>query len=91
MLFTECSDLSLSYGIETHVKMKEDINTMCNLSDIIEERGIEKGIEKGIEQGEGLLAKLMSILFKEGLMSEAQKAAEDETVRQELYKKYKLI
>ena len=27
---------------------------MCNLSDLIEERGIEKGIEKGIEQGDRL-------------------------------------
>ena len=24
---------------------------MCNLADLVEERGIEKGIEKGIEQG----------------------------------------
>ncbi len=27
---------------------------MCNLSDLIEERGIEKGIAQGIEQGDRL-------------------------------------
>ena len=35
---------------------------MCNLSDLIEERGIEKGIEQGIEQGDRL--RLMSQIKK---------------------------
>ena len=39
------------YGIETSVEVKEVLNTMCNLSDLIEERGIERGIEQGIERG----------------------------------------
>jgi len=35
------------YGIAT-TQLREEMSTMCNLSDLIEERGIEKGIEKGI-------------------------------------------
>ena len=29
----------------------KDVDEMCNLSDGIEERGIEKGIKKGMERG----------------------------------------
>ena len=43
--------LEREYNIETTVKRKEEINSMCNLSDLIEERGIRKGVEQGIEQG----------------------------------------
>lgn len=48
---------------------------MCNLSDLIEERGIEKGIEKGIEQGK--LTTLIA-LVQDGLISieEAAKRAD---------------
>lgn len=40
--------LNDSYGIKATREVKEGIKNMCNLSDAIEERGIEKGIEKGI-------------------------------------------
>lgn len=33
------------YGIETTTQLKEGLSKMCNLSDMIEEKGIEKGIE----------------------------------------------
>ena len=42
------------YGIETTVELEGGLREMCNLSDLIEERGIAKGIEKGIEKGERL-------------------------------------
>ena len=35
------------YGIETTVELEGGLREMCNLSDLIEERGIAKGIEKG--------------------------------------------
>ena len=49
---------------EFDIKMDDDMKgawrTMCNLSDLIEERGIEKGIEKGIERGQlTLLSRLI--------------------------------
>lgn len=43
--------LSKEYGIETFVEVKEALNTMCNLGDLIEEKAIERGIKRGIEQG----------------------------------------
>lgn len=38
--------LSSHFGIETSVEVKEVLDNMCNLSDYIENKGIEKGIEK---------------------------------------------
>ena len=42
--------LSKEYGIETSVEVKEGLNTMCNLSDLIEEKGIKRGIERDVEK-----------------------------------------
>ena len=39
------------YDMKMTIELKEGIENMCNLSDLIEERGIRKGIEQGIEQG----------------------------------------
>ncbi len=36
-----------NYGIKTTVELEGGLREMCNLSDLIEERGIEKGIERG--------------------------------------------
>ena len=36
------------YGINVEEKFREDVSDMCNLSQSIEEKGIEKGIEKGM-------------------------------------------
>ena len=41
--------LSDEYDIETSKELEGGLRQMCNLSDLVEERGIEKGIEKGIE------------------------------------------
>lgn len=41
--------LNNRYGIAATLEMKEDMRKMCNLSDLIEERGIERGIDQGIE------------------------------------------
>ena len=39
------------HGIEMTTSLEEEVDTMCNLSEGIEERGIEKGIKQGIEKG----------------------------------------
>lgn len=44
-----------------------------------------------IAQGENKLAKLISLLLQKGLTSEAEKAANDEKARQEMYQKYGII
>lgn len=45
------SSLHKDYGMETSKNLEAEVRSMCNLSDLIEERGIEKGIEQGIAQG----------------------------------------
>lgn len=44
--------LEKDYGVETTREMKEGVNRMCNLSDAIEERGIQCGIQQGMQRGE---------------------------------------
>lgn len=39
------------YDIDLTAKGKEDVTTMCNLSEGLYERAMEKGLEKGIEKG----------------------------------------
>ena len=43
--------LSNKYGLEMTKKIEEGVKKMCNLSDLIEEQGIQQGIQKGLEQG----------------------------------------
>ena len=43
--------LSKEYGIKMDDNMKEEARYMCNLSDLVEERGIRKGMEQGLAQG----------------------------------------
>ncbi len=53
--------LAEDFDIAATVEIKEDMRNMCNLSDLIEERGIKKGMEQGIEQG----AKALLEAYKE--------------------------
>ena len=39
------------FNIQTDELFVKEVQEMCNLSDLIEERGIKKGIKKGVEQG----------------------------------------
>lgn len=51
---------------------------------------IQNAQEEGLEKGKNRLAQLMNILFKEGLVKEAQQATLDPIFRKDLYKKYHL-
>ena len=42
--------LSEKYGLIMNTDTEGRINTMCNLSEVLLEKGVEKGIEKGIEK-----------------------------------------
>ena len=44
--------LSEKYNIAMTAEMESEVRSMCNLSTVIENKGIEKGIEKGIDIGE---------------------------------------
>ena len=39
------------FGIEMTTDLEQEVDIMCNLSEGIEQRGIEKGRQQGIEQG----------------------------------------
>ncbi|MBQ8549382.1 MAG: hypothetical protein IJ427_12860 [Lachnospiraceae bacterium] len=64
------------YHIETTVEMEGGLREMCNLSDLIEERGIEKGIAQGIEQGDRL--RLLSLIQKKLVKGKSLEQIADE-------------
>ncbi len=39
------------YKMEMEVEIREALNTMCNLSELIEERGMRKGMRRGMRRG----------------------------------------
>ena len=43
--------LEEKYDMKMTTELERRLGSMCNLSDVVEERGIKKGIEKGIEKG----------------------------------------
>ena len=43
--------LQKTYGILMEKEIDQEVMTMCNFSDFIEQRGIEKGLEQGLEKG----------------------------------------
>lgn len=69
--------LEEKHHISMHDEMKKEVNVMCNLSDLVEERGIEKGIEKGIEL-------VVKALLKNGKVSDADIAEAAEISMEQL-------
>lgn len=69
-----------NYGIETTVELEGGLREMCNLSNLIEERGIEKGIEKGIEQGieQGDRRRLLTLIQKKLVKGKSLEQIADE-------------
>lgn len=70
--------------------------SMCELLDKIENRGIEFGKKEGrlegrLEgrfEGESRMSKLFLILMKEGKITEAKRAAEEDEFREKMFKEY---
>ena len=48
---TKKRTLESDYGLPMSQQLEMEVAAMCNLSDIVEERGIEIGKAQGIEQG----------------------------------------
>ena len=84
------------YGIPMKQEIERRVNTMCNLSEAIEERGIERGIEQGMEQGieqgmergEDKMARLIAVLSKEQDFTMITRVSTDVELRKKLYKQY---
>ena len=59
------------YGITMSEETERRLNTMCNLSEVVLERGIEEGIEQGIKQGiEQGQRQLIEKMLKKGKTAE---------------------
>lgn len=80
-------------GIRKYVDMdknpevEEEVVRMSGMGQTIYDNALLKGEKKG----ENRLAKLMSYLFSQGKVKEAELAATNETARKEMYKKYNII
>ena len=66
--------LEEQYGIQMTERIERSLAGMCNLSDLIYDRGVEKGLEQGLEQGreETRIIMLQMFLGKGGTEEEAK-------------------
>ena len=75
--------------------MTKEARYMCEVLDIIENRGIEKGLEQGLEKGrqEGadMVSKLNELLLNEGNIDKLRRANTDKNYRHKLLKEYKIL
>ena len=60
---------------------------MCNLSDLIEEQGIQQGEQRGIE----VMAQLSVELAEDGRVTEISRAASDKAYFEQLLKDYGIV
>ena len=86
------SILEEEYNIPMTKNMERMAVEMCNLSDLIEERGIRRGIQQGIQQGEQqgmeIMAQLSVRLAEDGRITEISRAASDRKYLEQLLKEY---
>lgn len=52
------------------------------------QQGMAQGMRQGVEKGANQMGRLMTLLLQSGKIEEAAKAAQDEKVRQRLYREY---
>lgn len=81
--------LETEYQIPIENGIGEDVRTMCNLSEGIEEKGIAKGMEQGLAQGrkegreqgqEAAEKKIILNMSRQGFTSEQIAAATEKTI-----------
>ena len=70
--------LEKEFGMRITEEVKKGADSMCNISDLIE------------EQAEKRFGQLISALLKDGLTEVVERVAVDEEVRAEYYKKYNI-
>ncbi len=60
--------LEEDYNFVTSIEVEGGLRQMCNLSDLVEERGIKKGLEQGLEQGRREKVEAFLGLVRDGLL-----------------------
>ena len=78
--------LEEEYDIIMDKDMEGRLRQMCNLSDLIEERGIERGLAQGMERGESRMSRLMAVLADAGRLEDIRRACADRAFRERLYR-----
>ena len=63
---------------------------MCNLSDAIEERGIQKGMQKGMQKGEQRVNLLIQALIENSRFDEIGRAVKDSRYQKKLFQEFQL-
>lgn len=74
--------LADDYNIHMSKEMEREVSEMCNLADVIEEKGIEKGADR--------LAELINILLEDGRIDDVAKVSADKKFRETLYKEFEI-
>ena len=74
------------YGLIMNDETGRRLDVMCNLSEVV----MEKGIEKGIEKGETRLNNLYRLLMEQNRIDDLQKAIANEEYRSTLYAEFNL-
>ena len=70
-----------------HIRWRKEYMTLLER----DEQMREEGRKEGLKEGEDLMAKLISLLLADGLVSDVEKAAADPNVRDALLRKYHLV
>ena len=78
---------------------EKEAKYMCEVLDIIENRGIEKalekglaeGLEKGRQEGADMVSKLNELLLNEGNIDKLRKANTDKDYRYKLLREYNIL
>ena len=80
--------LQNDYGIATSIELEGGLNQMCNLSDLIEERGIQKGKALGRTEGltEGRTEGLKALIATLKTLISDEEVLYQTVIQQEVYK-----
>ena len=78
--------LEEQYGLVMNDETGRRLDVMCNLSEVV----MEKGIEKGIQKGETRINNLYRQLVEQNRLGDLQRAIEDEEYRLALYAEFNL-
>ena len=70
---------------------EKEARYMCEVLDIIENRGIEKGLKQGRQEGADMVSKLNELLLNEGNIDKLRRANTDKNYRHKLLKEYKIL
>ncbi|MCD8179367.1 MAG: hypothetical protein LUE98_18990, partial [Tannerellaceae bacterium] len=83
-------DKELEHCIEEQKEDGKGTFNMCKALDDMKKEAMQRGIEQGKATGEDSFAQLTGILLRDGRMEDLQHAIGNRTVRQELYREYRI-